>query len=172
MKKQNVSPQRIQKAKKRNVPFEKLRTADVVKVISDSPRRLKELWILLEDRDRRMRDRAAATIARLVLLHPSRFLRYIPRLEEMLLDESAYVRWHAVYTFGFLISRFPSRLKGDVFNLIGSIEDPNRIVRIFTLKALAQVALRNSQIVEEAYKGIGKEMPSAVSKILNGFLKK
>lgn len=170
MKKQNVSPQRIQKTKKRNVPFEKLRTADVVKVISDSPRRLKELWILLEDRDRRMRDRAAATIAQLVLLHPSRFLRYISRLEEMLLDESAYVRWHAVYTLGFLITRFPSRLKGHVLNLMGCIEDPNRIVRILTSKALAQVALRNSRIVEEAFKGIGKEIPPAVLKILRDSL--
>jgi len=166
MTKQNTRSKVIQKHNKRNVPLYTLRMSDVVKIISNSPRRLEELWGQLEDRDRHIRDRAAATLAQLVFIHPSRLMRCVPRLRESLLDESAYVRWHIVCTIGILMAQFPSRLKGLLPDLLGSLQDKNRIVRVLSAKALAQVAVRNPRIIKEAFKGIEKDMPSIVIETL------
>jgi hypothetical protein len=165
MKEQTARPRVIPKRKDRNIPLDKMRTSDVLKIVSDSPRRLEELLCLLENRERRVRDKAAATLARLVAIHPSRLLRSVPRIQESLLDDSAYVRWHVVYALGFLIGRFPSRLKGIVPNLLECLEDQNRIVRILASKALAQIAVRNPEMVEEAFRCIGKEIPAVVAEI-------
>jgi len=140
--------------------------SDAVKIVSDFPRRLNELLNMLADRDRCVRDRAAATLAQLASLHPSRLLRSVPRLRESLLDESAYVRWHLVFTLGMLCARFPSRLQGILSDLTGCLDDPNRIVRILASKALAQMAVHNPRTVEELFRNAEKDIPPIVADIL------
>ena len=159
-------PRIIHKRKKRCVPLSKLRMSDAVKIISGSPRRLEELFGTLEDQDRCIRDRAAATLAQLASLHPSRLVRFVPRLREALLDESAYVRWHLVYTLGMLCARNPSRLQSILPDLLGRLDDSNRVVQILASKALAQVAVRSPRSVEELFRGVEKEMPPFVVDIL------
>ena len=156
----------IHKRKKGCIPLSKLRMSDAVKIISNSPRRLEELFGMLEDRDRCIRDRAAATLAQLASLHPSRLLRLVPRLREALLDESAYVRWHLAYTLGMLCARNPSRLQFVLPDLLGCLDDPNRVVRMLASKALAQVAVRSPRSVEELFRGIERDIPPFVVDIL------
>jgi hypothetical protein len=170
MKERTARPRVISKRKNRNTPLDMLRKSDVVKIVSDSPRRLEELLCLLESRERRVRDKAAATLAQLVAIHPSRLLRSVPRFLESLLDESAYVRWHVVYALGFLVGRYPSRLKSILPNLLECLEDQNRIVRILSSKALAQIAARSPEMVEEAFRGTGKAVPAVVADIFSSHL--
>ncbi len=152
--------------KKGYVPLSKLRMSDAVKIISDSPHRLDELLCLLEDRNRRIRDKAAATLAQVVSLNPSRLLRVTPRLREALMDESDYVRWQLVYTTGILIARFPTQLRGMLPDLLICLKDPNRIVQILASKALAQIALRNPEIIEDAFRVEEKNIPPIVAEVL------
>jgi HEAT repeat protein len=166
MTEQTARSRVLRKQKDRKVPLYKLRTSDAVKIICDSPRRLEELWILLEDRNRRIRDRAAATLAELVSVHPSRLLRSVSRMQVSLLDESAYVRWHIVYTLGFLVARSPSRLQGVLPDLLGCLEDGNRVVRLLASKALAQIGAENPKIIEKAFNNAGKQMPAVVAHTL------
>ena len=65
----------VRNRKKNTVPLYKLRTLDAVKTVVDHPRRLEELLRILEDKDRCVRGRAAATLARLSESHPARLLR-------------------------------------------------------------------------------------------------
>jgi len=140
--------------------------SDAVKIISDYPRRLEELLDLLEDRNRHTRDRAAATMAQVASIHPNRLLRSAPRLREILLDESAYVRWHIVHTLGILVARFPSRLQGIVHDLQGCLEDQNGIVRALAAKALARIAVSDPQLIGTAFRGIEKALPPIVADVL------
>ena len=150
------------------MPLSKLRMSDAVQVVSDSPRRLEELLCMLEERDRRIRDRAAATLAKLASLRPSRLLRSVPRLREALLDESAYVRWYLVYSMGILGTRFPADCQHIFPDLLVCLQDQNRIVRILAAKALAQIAIRNPVIIEDLFRGTEVEMPSLVAGIIRG----
>ena len=86
--------------KKRRIPLSKLHTSEVVRTVVAHPRRLEELINMLDDRDRSLRDRAAKTLARLSESHPGRLIRVVERVREALVDDSAYVRWHLVYTLG------------------------------------------------------------------------
>ncbi|MBN2241218.1 MAG: HEAT repeat domain-containing protein [Acidobacteria bacterium] len=156
----------VRKEKERFAPLCSLRISDVVKAVSVFPRRLGELLDMLQDRDRTMRDRASATLARLVALHPERLPRYAPRLREALSDESAYVRWHLVYTLGKLYELYPERLKGALADLNGRLQDPNKIVRALAAKALARAACRNPGSVRELFRNAEREIPRIVKNIL------
>jgi hypothetical protein len=148
------------------LPLSKLCPSDVIKTIVDHPRRLEELLRMLEDKDRGVRGRAAATLAKLSESHPACLLRAIARFKESLNDDAAYVRWHLAYTLGKLGSQFPARYPDFLSDLVARIEDPNRIVRIIACKALGQVAARKPAIVEDFFRDLKKEIPPAVARFL------
>jgi hypothetical protein len=162
----------VRNRKKSAVPLSKLRTSDVVRTVVDHPRRLEELISMLEDKDRGIRGRAAATLARLAESHPARLLRVLARLKEALADDSAYVRWHLVYTLGKLGSRYPARSPSILNDLGARLDDENRIVRTLTCKALAQVAARRPLLVEEFFQSGKREVPSAIARILRNSISK
>ena len=156
----------VRNRKKNNVPLSKLRPSDVVKTVVDNPRRLEELLRMLEDKDRSVRGRAAATLARLSESHPARLIRVIVRLKDSLADDSAYVRWNLAYTLGMLGSRFPAQSRDFLNDLIARLEDDNRIVRVLASKALGQVATRKPLIIEECFRNLKREIPPAVARFL------
>ncbi len=156
----------VRNRKKNHVPLSKLRTSDVVKTIVDHPRRLEELVRMLEDKDRGVRGRAAATLARLSESHPNRLLRVLLRLKEASIDDSAYVRWHIVYALGKLGAQFPVQSRGFLNELAARLDDDNRIVRILAGKALGQVAARKPVIIEEFFHAVKKEIPPSVARVL------
>jgi HEAT repeat protein len=153
-------------------PLYKLRTSDVLKTVVDHPRRLEELLHMLEDKDRNIRSKAAAILARLSESHPKRLLRAIARLKEAFADESAYVRWHLAYTLGELGSQSPTRSKSLISEIAAGIDDENRIVRIMAGKALARIAARKPAMIEELFKNLKKEMPNSVARALRDGNKK
>jgi HEAT repeat protein len=156
----------VRNRKKRAVPLYKLRTLDAVKTVVDHPRRLEELLRILEDKDRCVRGRAAATLARLSESHPARLLRVTLRLRESIADDSAYVRWHLVYTFGKLASYFPTQSRVFLSDLVVCLDDENRVVRTVAGKALSQVAARKPLIIEEFFHNLKKEIPPSVARAL------
>jgi hypothetical protein len=156
----------VRNRKKNCIPLSKLRASDVVKTVVDHPRRLEELIKMLEDKDRSIRGKAAVILAQLSESHPARLLRVIARLLEALEDESAYVRWHLLYTLGMMGSRFPGRSCVFLADLISRLDDDNRICRVLASKALGQVAERKPLIVEECFRGLKKEIPPSVARIL------
>jgi hypothetical protein len=156
----------IRSRKKTAVPLSKLRTSEAVKTVVDHPRRLEELIRMLEDKDRGVRGRAAATLARLSESHPARLLRMLVRLKEALGDDSAYVRWYLVYALGQLGLRFPIQSQNFLHDLAGRLDDENRIVRILTCKALGQLAARKPSIVEEFFQNVKREIPPSIARIL------
>jgi len=70
--------------KKPLIPLSKLRTSEVVKTVLDHPRRIAELVSMLEDRDRSVRGRAAATLARLSETHQNRVVRLLEQIKTAL----------------------------------------------------------------------------------------
>jgi len=154
----------VRNRKKNIVPLSKLRPSDAVKTVVDNPRRLEELIRMLEDKDRGVRGRAAATMARLSESHPARLIRVIIRLKDSLVDDSAYVRWNLSYTLGMLGSRFPAQSHGFLNDIVARLEDDNRVVRVLASKALGQVAARKPEIIEECFKGLKKEIPPSVAR--------
>ena len=159
--------QRIVRNRKKNrIPLSKLRASDVVKTVVDHPRRLEELLRMLEDKDRRIRGKAAVILAQLSESHPARLLRVLARLTEALSDESAYVRWHLIYTLGIVAYRFPGRARSFLVDVVSRLEDDNRICRVLAAKALRQVAARKPLIIEECFRSLKKEIPASVARIL------
>jgi HEAT repeat protein len=156
----------VRNRKKSTVPLSKLRTSDVVKTVVDHPRRLEELLRMLEDKDRSVRGRAAATLAKLAESHPERLLRVIVRLKDGLFDESAYVRWHLAYTFGKLGFRFPTHSRAFLNELVTRLDDENRIVRTVSCKAISQVAIRKPGIVQELFQNLKREIPPILARLL------
>ncbi len=152
--------------KKNAVPLSNLRPSDAVKTVVNHPKRLEELLGMLEDKDRTVRGRAAATLARLSELHPARLVHVIAKLKLSLPDESAYVRWHLVYALGRLGTRFPSQSRDFLNEVVARLEDDNRIVRVFACKALGQVAARKPVIIEEIFAEHQKEIPASLLPIL------
>jgi HEAT repeat protein len=152
--------------KKGSVPLAILRTSEAVKTVVDHPRRLEELVRMLEDKDRGVRGRAAATLARLSESHPSRLIRILARLREALTDDSAYVRWHLVHTFGKLGSRFPAQLQGLLGDLVARLDDKDRVVRMLACRTLGHLAERKPSIVEEFFRNLKKEIPPSVARML------
>jgi HEAT repeat protein len=156
----------VRNRKKREVPLSKLCPSDVVRIIVDNPRRLEELLRMLENKDRIVRGRAAATLAKLSESHPARLHRAIAQIKESLNDDSAYVRWHLAYALGKLGSQFPALFPDFLNDLVTHLEDTNRIVRIIACKALGQVAARKPAIVEDFFRDLKKEIPPAVARFL------
>jgi hypothetical protein len=156
----------IRDRKKGIVPLSKLRASDVVKTVLDHPRRLDELVSMLEDKERGIQGRAAATLARLSESYPARLLRILARLKEGLTHNSAYVRWHMVYTLGQLGSRFPAKARNFLNELGARLDDENRIVRILACKALRQMAARRPLIVEEFFQNGKREVPPTIARVL------
>lgn len=156
----------VRNRKKRAIPLSTLRTSDAVRTVVAHPRRLEELLKMLEDKERSVRGRAAATLAKLSESHPARLIRVIIRLKTSLEDESAYVRWHLLYTLGKLGTRFPAQSCEFLGDLVKRLDDQNRIVRILAGKALVQVAARKPLIVEECFRNLKKEMPPAIARLI------
>jgi len=152
--------------KKNRVPLAKLRTAEVVRTVVDHPKRLDELVALLDDSERALRGRAAATLARLSESHGRRLIRVVDRLRESLSDDSAYVRWHLVYTLGRLGTSFPVRAPLFLQELLERLEDSNRIVRSFSLQALGCMAARDPRPVEQLFASAKKDVPPPLLRIL------
>jgi hypothetical protein len=152
--------------KKQIVPLSKLRTSEAVRTIVDHPRRLEELAGLLEDRDVMLRERGAATIARLAESHPARLVRIIERLKVGLADDSAYVRWHVVYALGRLGFRFPARALSYLSELAGCLADDNRVVRSLALRALTDLAVRKPEVVLEVFSSKKQVLPPPLDRIL------
>ena len=156
----------VRNRKKSSVPLSKLRTSDVVKTVVDHPRRLEELLTMLEDKDRGLRGRAAATLARLSESHPARLLRVIARLKDSLVDDSAYVRWHLIYTLGELGAKFPAQSRDYLSELVIRLDDDNRVVRVMCGRALGKVAARKLSLVEELFHNLKRDIPPAVARLL------
>jgi HEAT repeat protein len=143
-----------------------LRTSDAVRTVVAHPRRLGELLRLLEDKDRGVRGRAAAALARLAESHPARLQRAILPLREGLGDESAYVRWHLVYAFGKIGSCFPAQSREFLGDLVSRMDDENRVVRTLACKSLTQVASRKPALIEEFFQTLKREVPPALARLL------
>jgi hypothetical protein len=162
----------VRNRKKSAVPLSTLRASDVVRTVVDNPRRLEELFRMLEDKDLGIRGRAAATIANLSDSHPARLGRFIARFKNSLGDDSAYVRWNLAYALGKLGSRFPAQSPDFLNDLALCLDDHNRIVQIMAGKALIQVAARKPAIVESFFKDLKKEIPPSVARFLRKSRKK
>lgn len=156
----------VRNRKKTAVPLSKLRTSDAVKTVVNHPRRLEELLRMLEDKDRSVRGRAVAALARLAESHPARLLRAVLRLREGLSDDSAYVRWHLAYTFGRLGSHFPAQSRVFLNDLVSRLDDENRVVRTVACKAISQMAARKPGIIEEFFQNLKREIPPAIARVM------
>lgn len=137
-----------------------------MKTVVNHPRRLEELLRILEDKDRSVRGKAAAALARLAESHPTRLMRVVLRLREALADDSANVRWHLVYTLGKLGSRFPGQSRIFLGDIVARLDDQNRIVRSVACKAISQVAVRKPMIIEEYFQNLKKEIPPTVARVM------
>ena len=156
----------VRNRKKSATPLSTLRTLDAVKTVVAHPRRLEELLKMLEDKDLGVRGRAAAALAKLSESHPDRLLRVITRLKGSLGEESAYVRWHLVYTLGRLGERSPAQSREFMEELIVRLDDGNRIVRIMACKALGQLAAKKPKLVEDSFRNLKMEVPPAIVRLL------
>jgi hypothetical protein len=154
--------------KKNVVPLSKLRASEVVRTVVDHPRRLEELVNLLRDKERTIRGRASATLARLSESHPARLVRHVERIGETLGDDSAYVRWHLLYTLGQVISRFPRRASCSLADVKARLGDEDRLVRNFACRALEQVAARQPELVQALFSANKEEVPPAITRALQG----
>jgi HEAT repeat protein len=156
----------IRNRKKSTVPLSTLRPLDVVKTVVKNPRRLEELLRMLEDKDRDVRGKSAAILAKLSESHPTRLIRAIARLKESLNDDSAYVRWHLAYALGKLGAQFPDLFPDFIDDLVARFDDPNRIVRIIAGKALGQASAKKPAVIEDFYRDLKKEIPPAIAQFL------
>jgi HEAT repeat protein len=157
--------QRITRSrKKRTVPLSNLRTSEVVRAVVAHPRRLPELLNLLEDEDRTVRGRAAATLARLSESHTGRLVRVVDRLKDGLADESAYVRWSLSYALGRVGSIFPNKASRLLDGLSSLLEDENKVVRALACRALVRIAARKPQLVRDYFESSKREMPITVAR--------
>jgi hypothetical protein len=128
------------------------------------PRRLPELLNLLEDKDRTVRGRAAATLARLSESHPGRLVRVIHRLRDGLSDDSAYVRWSLSYALGRVGSIFPNQAHRFLGGLCSLLQDNNRIVRVLACRALGRIAARKPRLIRDHFENGKLEMPVIVAR--------
>ncbi len=157
----------VRNRKKNSAPLSTLRTSDAVKTVVDHPRRLQELLRMLEDKDLGVRGRAGVALAQLSDCHPARLVRVAARLKEALGDDSAYVRWHLLYTLGKVGAKFPNQIRAFLPDVVSHLEDENRICRMMAGKALSQVASRRPALVEECFRSLKKEIPASVIRKLN-----
>ena len=155
------------RSRKTRVPLSSLRTAEVVRTIVDHPRRLDELVSMIEESDLRVRDRAAATLARLAESHPGRLVRVIDRLAEGLADDSAYVRWNLAFAFGAMGAQFPKRLPEFLARLSDRLDDENRVVRVMACRSLMRVAARHPRIVLDHFESAKRQLPRPLQRLLS-----
>jgi hypothetical protein len=153
--------------KRSGVPLSELRILDLVRTVIANPRRFDELLIMLEDKDRCIRGKAAATIAYLSETHLARLPKISKRLIECLGDDSAYVRWHLVYAMGQLGTHFPSCARAFPAQIISCLDDSNRVVRIIASKVLLQMAARHPSIVEEFFTSLKRDIPPVIARCLH-----
>jgi HEAT repeat protein len=153
--------------KKNHIPLSKLRAAEVVRTVVDHPRRLDELINLLGDKERSLRSRAAATLTRLSESHPGRLIRHIEALREGLRDDSAYVRWHLLYTLGRIISRFPRRASCSLSDLKARLGDEDKVVRRFACRGMEMVAASHPQLVHALFSADKEEIPPSIGRMLH-----
>jgi hypothetical protein len=154
--------------KKNIVPLSKLRTSEVMRTVVDHPRRLDELIALLQDKERKIRGRAAVTLARLSESHPARLVRHLERLRGALSDDSAFVRWHLLYALGRVLAKFPGKAAGLLADVGNRLADEDRIVRVFACRALEWVASRNPMIIIKLFEAKPGEMPPSLARKLQG----
>jgi HEAT repeat protein len=166
MTKPELHRRTAQRGKKNIVPLTKLRTSEVVRTVVDHPRRLEELINLLRDKERPIRGRAAATLTRLSESHPARLVRYIEALREGLGDDSAYVRWHLLYTLGQVIAHFPRRASFSLGEIKTHLGDEDKVVRGFACRALESVASRQPQLVRGLFSAKDEEIPASIARVL------
>jgi HEAT repeat protein len=160
---------RTSRSRKKNpVPLSKLRAAEAVRTVVDHPRRLDELINLLRDKERSIRGRAAATLTRLAESHAARLIRHIEALREGLGDDSAYVRWHLIYTLGQVIARYPRRASFSLADVKTHLGDEDKVVRSFACRALESVAARQPQLVQALFPSNKEEMPDSLKRVLEG----
>ena len=148
------------------MPLSSLRTSEVVRAIVDHPRRLDELVSMIEESDLRVRDRAAATLARLAESHPGRLLRVLDRLAEGLTDDSAYVRWNLAFAFGAVGARFPRRLPDFLARLSDRLDDENRVVRVIACRSLMRVAARQPKVLLDHFESTKRKAPRPLQRLL------
>jgi HEAT repeat protein len=157
----------VRNRKKNCVPLSKLRTSDAVRTVVDHPRRLEELLRMLEDKDRSVRGRASVALAQLSDFHPMRLVRVAARLKESLGDDSAYVRWHLLYTLGRVGAKFPTQARTFLPDLILHLDDDNRICRILACKALGHVADRKPALIQECFRNLKKDIPLSLARVIS-----
>ena len=121
---------------------------------------------MIEDGDRRLRDRAAASLAKLAASHPERLLRVLERLQNDLADESAYVRWNLVFSLGAIGARYPRRASDLLAELARRLGDDNRVVRVMTCKALMRIARRAPRPVAQYFETSKLPVPRSLQPIL------
>lgn len=166
MKEKNARTGIVRKQHRVHVPLYALKTSEAVEILSNYPRRLEELWGLFADRDRTIRQRAAAALAQLASLRPAALMRSEHRMRELLEDESAYVRWHSAYAVGRLIAGDRARMKRWIPDLAAALEDQNGIVRAVAARILRRVAAHDFQTLREEFQRMGREIPSVVADTL------
>jgi HEAT repeat protein len=154
--------------KKSVIPLSNLRASEVVRTVVDHPHRLEELVNLLQDKERAVRGRAAATLVRLSESHPARLVRYVERLQAALDDDSAYVRWHLLYTLGQVISRHPKRASFSLADVRARLGDEDKLVRSFACRALESVAARSPGMIQALFSTNKEEIPPSVARLLQG----
>lgn len=160
------SNRRASRNQKSGVPLSSLRTSEVVRTIVDHPRRLDELVSMIEESDRRVRDRAAATLARLAESHPNRLLRVLERLAQVLSDDSAYVRWNLAFALGAVGARFPRRLPDFLPRLAERLDDENRVVRVMGARSLLRIAACHPKAVLDYFELTKRQMPPSLQRLL------
>ncbi len=121
---------------------------------------------MLDDRDRSIRGRAAATLARLSQTHPARLIRVLDRLCEHLNDESAYVRWNLVYTLGQIADRQPGAVPKFFPELRRCLDDGNAIVSVMAVRAFRRLARRKQKMVKELFAGSDAPVPAALLDVI------
>lgn len=168
MIKPNVHPRSSRSRKKSVVPLSNLRASEVVRTVVDHPRRLEELINLLQEKERPLRGRAAATLARLSESHPARLVKHLEQLREALGDDSAYVRWHLLYTLGQVISRFPRRASFSLADVSARLTDENNLVRSFACRALEGVAAHAPDLVQALFSTNKETIPASLARVLQG----
>ena len=143
-----------------------MQTPDVVKIVLQYPRRLEELLDMLSDRDVAIRGRAAATLARLAESRPESLLSALPRLQEHIDDDSDYVRWHLVYTFGEISARVSASTREYWADIFAHMDDDSRIVRMIAGKAAAGLATKHPDAVEAFFKDTKRSLPPELARLL------
>jgi HEAT repeat protein len=154
------------KRKDRSVPLAKLRTSEAVRTVVAHPRRMAELFRLLEDSDQSTRQRVGSALSRLADACPERLIRWADRIQKGLGDESAYLRWHLVYVLGRVVAAFPGRCEALLEMLIQALDDENRVVRVLSFRSLAGVGAAHRRAVESAFAAKRRDLPPELSRAL------